>query len=79
MNSETESLEEIPEPYRSAPGHRAPSRASAGCSGAGLLLLREPVWLKEITGWIDDGATALCPRCGEPRLAFLWTMDGYWF
>jgi hypothetical protein len=43
----------------------------------------------EIAEWIDDGQTALCPRCGidsvlpvidgKPDVVLLWAMHRYWF
>jgi hypothetical protein len=80
---------EIPEPYRSAHGLSSRHRKQLTHVGrAGCFYCLALFDTAEITDWIDDGQTALCPRCGIDAVLpatedvtpeFLKQMQEYWF
>ncbi|HEU4560906.1 MAG TPA: hypothetical protein VFS20_23850, partial [Longimicrobium sp.] len=53
--------EALDDAHRHSSGHRAEVLASESCACFFCLQHFPP---GEITEWVDDGQTALCPRCG---------------
>jgi len=74
--------------HRLCANHRATIESSALC---GCFYCRTTFEAKEVTEWVDDEQTALCPKCGIDSVlgdsagshvtdaAFLEEMHRYWF
>lgn len=78
---------DVEEAHRYSSGHRAEIEASIEC-GCFYCLKRYPPL--DIAEWIDQGSTALCPRCGVDSVigsasgihlseSFLERMRIHWF
>jgi hypothetical protein len=81
----------MPEPvlsaHRHCSNHRAEVMSSSKC---GCFYCEKTFQPAEIVEWVDDGKTAVCPKCGIDSVigsasgfpltqAFLNEMNGYWF
>ena len=81
----------MPDAVRSAHGHSANHRPEVMSSDTcGCFHCEKTFQPAEIIDWVDDGKTALCPRCGIDSVigsasgfpltqSFLSEMNRYWF
>jgi hypothetical protein len=81
----------MPDAVRAAHGHCSDHRAEVMSSQTcGCFYCKETFGPAEIVEWVDDGKTALCPRCGIDSVIgsesgfpltqdFLSEMNRYWF
>lgn len=78
---------EVKAAHQFSSNHRAQIELSTKCGCFYCLEIFPP---SAITDWVDDGVTALCPRCGvdsvigsasgiELNAEFLKAMRDYWF